>query len=231
MRHSALPCWARLCAAALGVFATGCDTGHLHAQVLQQPCAPLPCGADHVYVYMVNGLTILPHVFGSMNGVGPHVEEDGFRKPRVASHYWRKAFLKEIRRVRCEDPQARFVLVGYSIGGSVVYGMAQDLQADGIFIDLMIYIDAHSFIHDLGCHPQNVGKVVSINSSSLFLPGKCHPGEECYHVDTPRHLAIPHKDETLAIMTEALRQVRAAACAPPVPEGVPQVVPVPSGGN
>ncbi len=177
------------------------------------PCQALPeCCRERVHIFMINGLTILPHVCGSMNGVADYVEQMGFCKPRVACHYWRWCFQNEIRKIHAEDPDARFVLVGYSIGGSVVYSMAQTLEADGIFIDEIIYIDAHSFIHDFNHRPANVGKVASLNSTGWFLPGKCHAGEDCVTINTVFHLAIPRKDETLQALARELNDVALGAC-------------------
>jgi hypothetical protein len=223
--------WAGLCVLALGTITTAsgcigyiCPLAPPPAE-LSEPCQALPaCCRERVHIFMVNGLTILPHVCGSMNGVAGYVEQLGFCEPRVASHYWRWCFQNEIRKIHQEDPEARIVLVGYSIGGSVVYSMAETLEKDGIFIDLIVYLDAHSFIHDLNHRPGNVGKVVSINSSSLWLPGKCHVGEDCHHVDTFWHLALPRKDETLQTLGQALSDL-AHDCGgmPHIPAGPPEV--------
>jgi hypothetical protein len=167
------------------------------------PSQSLPaCGCEHVYIYMINGLTVLPYMAGSMDRVKPFVEELGFCNVKVATHYWRWSFERDIRRVRAQDPDARFVLVGYSIGGSVVCSMAHALEQDGIFIDLIVYIDAHSFVNDFTKRPTNVGKIVAINSNAWVLRGTCRPGQECYTVDTRFHLATPRRDETLQILAE-----------------------------
>jgi len=209
-----------------------------HLRPLEPPPAELtascqaltPGCRDHVYIFMVNGLTLLPHVCGSMNGVAAFVEQLGFCKPRVASHYWRWCFQNEIRRIHQEDPAACFVLVGYSIGGSVVYSMAQTLEEEGIFIDLMVYIDAHSFIHDLNQRPANVGKVVGINSTSWCLSGKCHPGEECHWVETLFHLKAPRKEQTLHTLARELTELATTHCcgsAKPRFEGAPPELSLP----
>jgi hypothetical protein len=168
---------------------------------------------------MINGLTILPHMCGSMNRMAPCVEELGFSKPKVASHYWRWSYQNDIRRIHEEDPRAHFVLVGYSIGGGVVHSMARTLEKDGIFIDLVIYIDAHSLTHSLKEKPANVGKIVSINSTAWMLAGKCHCGEECHQVKTLFHLAAPRQEKTLDVLSSELLKLAAACCGVP-PEQV-----------
>jgi hypothetical protein len=180
-----------------------------HGQLLPDGCQ------DHIYIYMINGLTILPHMCGSMKKVAPSVEELGFCRTKVACHYWRWSYQNEIRRIHQEDPQAHFVLVGYSVGGGVVHAMAQNLAKDGIFIDLMIYIDAHCITGDLEDRPPNVGKIVGINSTAWTLAGQCHCGEECHTVHTLFHLAAPKQQETLDILGCELLKLAAACCAAP----------------
>ncbi len=172
------------------------------------PVPPVP-RRDHVHIFMVNGLTFFPHVLGSMNGVAPYLEQFGFQPPRVASHYWRWQFQDEIRKIHRDDPDASFVLVGYSIGAGVVHAMAEALAADGIAIDLMVYIDGHSFGPGFDRRPANVRRVVSINSAALALGGRAHAGEEAHRVNTPSHLAAPHLEETLNVLSEALNDLAA----------------------
>jgi hypothetical protein len=181
----------------------------------QAGCPVLPAGCrERIHIYMINGLSLLPCLGGSMTRLAPCIEALGFCKPKVASHYSRWAFQNDIRRVHREDPRAHFVLVGYSMGGGVVHAIAQALEKDGIFIDLMVYIDAHGFFQDLNRRPSNVGKIVSMNCSSWLLAGKGRPGEECHHIDTCFHLAAPRQKETLQILAGELFGV-AACCGGP----------------
>jgi hypothetical protein len=180
---------------------------------------------------MVNGLTIVPHIYGSMNGVGPYVEELGFCAPKVACHYWRWSFQNDIRRIHEQDPEAHFVLVGYSIGGSVVHSMARSLEKDGIFIDLLVYIDAHTFVNDLDKRPANVGKIVSINSCAWVLRGKCHACDECHSVDTKFHLAAVQQEKTLVTLAQELTELATAVCGAPGHPALPSGQPLRPGGQ
>lgn len=178
---------------------------------LRARCEALPAGCrERLHVYMINGLTILPHMAGSMNAMAPYVEDLGFCRPKVACHFWRWSYQNDIRRIHCTDPEARFVLVGYSMGASVVYSMAQALEKDGVFIDLIILIDGHTFVHDFKETPSNVGRVVSINSTAWALTGKCRPGQTCYTVETFFHLAAPRQPEALRVLGMELIETAAA---------------------
>jgi len=179
---------------------------------LRERCEALPAGCrERLHIYMINGFTILPHMCGSMNAMAPYVEDLGFGKPKIACHYWRWSYQNDIRRIHSMDPQARFVLVGYSMGASVVYSMAQSLEKDGVFIDLIVLIDGHSLIHDFKETPSNVGRVVSINATAWALAGKCRPGQTCYTVDSFFHLAAPRRPEALRFLGMELIETAAAA--------------------
>jgi hypothetical protein len=155
-------------------------------------------------------LTVLPHIYGSLNRLGEPVKGHGFRKPRVGSHYWRWRFQNEIRRLHREDPQARIVLIGYSIGGGVVHSMARALEADGIPIALVLYVDAHSFVNDFHDRPTNVCRVVNVISSAPCLRGRVLAGaEENYQVPGTWHLGVPRHEATLAVLARELARVAA----------------------
>jgi hypothetical protein len=165
-----------------------------------------------VYIFAINGLTVLPHMCGSLNRLGEPIQGQGFRKPRVGSHYWRWRFQTEIRRIHRHDPQARFVLIGYSIGGGVVRSMARALEADGIPIALVLYVDAHSVVNDLHERPANVCRVVNILSTSVCLRGRVLAGAaENYQVPGTWHLGVPRHDATLGLLARELARVAATA--------------------
>ena len=178
---------------------------------LRERCHSLPAACrERVHVYMINGLTFLPHMVGSMNSVAPYIEDLGFSKTKVGTHYSRWSFQDEIRRIHAQDPGAHFVLIGYSIGGGVVHAMAESLRADGISIDLMVLIDGHSFRHRLSETPANVERVVAINSASPWLAGQSFASQASYSVNAFFHLAAPRREETLRILGNELIHTAAA---------------------
>ena len=101
----------------------------------------------------------------------------------------------------------------YSIGGSVVYSMAQALARDGIFIDLIFYIDPHTFVHNFNERPPNVGRIVAVNSMAWVLPGKYYSGDATHTVDTRFHLAAVRQWKTLAVLAYELTALATAVTA------------------
>ena len=186
---------------------TGCAGSPLRQTVtapkeLCHECRALPqCQRDHVYIFMVNGFTVLPHIYGSLNGMSDFIEDLGLKRPRVATHYWRWRFQDEIRAIYQRDPEARIVLIGYSMGGGVVQEIARTMCAEGVPIALVIFIDPHGICSDFDHRPGNVVRSVNILSRSPILGGRALGEAENHEVDTFWHLAAPKNRtcvETLA---------------------------------
>lgn len=213
--------WA-LCSAVIPAIARGDEPAPAN------PSADVAAGREHVHIFMINGLTILPHIYGSMNPVGETLKNHGYVHNQTATHYWRWSFQDKIRQVYRCDPQARIVLVGYSIGAGVVHGMAHTLEKEGIPIALLVYLDGHTFIEDFHDRPANVERAVCIRSSSFILRGALI--EESNYVemiDGSRHLSVPKKEATLELLLRELDMVALGvpASAPPPPPGYPRKTP------
>jgi hypothetical protein len=165
---------------------------------------------------MINGLTIVPHIYGSLNGIGDSFRELGFEDPRTATHYYRWSFQNKIRCIHREDPQARIVLIGYSIGASVVHSMARALEKEGIPIALLVYLDAHTFVNNFHRRPSNVCRVICITSSGLLLKGATVAEADCIQqVAGAHHLNVPKKMATWHTLVRELDAV--AATVRPMP--------------
>jgi len=189
-------------------------------QLALEQCHSLPkCCRNHVYMVLVNGLD--PLHCGNLPGVRDYLQGLGFRTyyGEVYHGDWLK---RELRKVHQEDPQARFVLVGYSAGGNVVHGLAQDTQADGIFIDTVVYLDAPWVYNSLPKRPANVGRVVSIYTSSSLLGGHALEGADNYQLTNTKHLAAPTHELTLELLAGVLAEV---AVTVPVVETAAPVLP------
>jgi hypothetical protein len=189
--------------------------------------APQPCNREHVYVFMVNGLTVLPHIYGSMNPVGRTLSEHGYCHNETATHYYRWSFQNKIRCIHQSDPQARIVLVGYSIGSGVIHSMARTFEKEGIPIALMVYLDGHSIVNHFDEKFCNVERVVNINSSSHILKGCAVPhADYTVQIESSRHLSVPKKEATLEVLLRELDMVAATVPPPPVEMNIqPQPIP------
>jgi hypothetical protein len=192
-------------------------------------CVP-DCNKDHVYVYLVNGCTVLPHIYGSMTPAGPTLTEHGYIHNQTATHYFRWSFQEKIRRVHCCDPQARIVLVGFSMGSSVVHSMANTLEKEGISIALMVYLDGHTLVNDFHQRPCNVERIVCITSSAYLLRGhKVLEADYLEEIEDSRHLTVPKMEATLQLLLRELDAVAATVSpATAAPMAAPRTAPAPT---
>ena len=106
-------------------------------------CLTLPIGCrEHVYVFFVHGMD--PLNYANMTGVRDYVNELGFGKTYLGQMYHAAYFNREIHRIAGEDPEARFVLIGFSFGANLVRDLAASAKKDDISIDLLIYLGGNT---------------------------------------------------------------------------------------
>src|SRR5262245_33944291 len=121
--------------AAWALAATGC-LGTLHpVHCPQTPecvaCPGLPrCCSNHVHVFFITGLD--PLDYANLNGLAAHCHRLGVCNTYSGQMYHGKSFRNTIVRIRQEDPDSRFVLVGFSLGANVVRWIAHELGRQNI---------------------------------------------------------------------------------------------------
>src|SRR5439155_1183533 len=110
---------------------------------LAQACQELPNGCrDHVYVFMIHGMD--PFDYANLEGVKDYLHELGFTRTYYGQLQHTARFTKEVRRIHQEDPDARFVLIGFSFGANMVRNIARDVKGDSITIDLLLYLGGNT---------------------------------------------------------------------------------------
>jgi hypothetical protein len=185
---------------------------------VQQTCRSLPrCCRSHVYVFLINGVD--PLHCGNLTGVRDYVQDLGFHKTYYGELHHLLWFKSEIRRIHQDDPQARFVLIGYCLGGKAVQCLAHETANDGLFIDLVVFLDAPAVSCEARHRPANVGRVLSIRSSGL-VGGRTLEGAENLYLTDAKHWSAPTHEQTLATLAAALLEVASA-----VPVVEPLVLP------
>jgi hypothetical protein len=189
--------------------------------------APAGDCRDHVHVFLVNGLD--PLHFGNLVGVRDYVRQLGFENTYYGELYDWWWFKKEIRRIHGEDPEARLVLVGFSLGGSMVHSLARSLKAEGVWVDLLVYVDAKTFFNNFHRRPENVGRVLNVTSLSCLWNGKPLEGAENVREGDVWHFGSPTHPDTLKALAANLALVAAAPRTQP-PAGQPGPTPAADGG-
>jgi hypothetical protein len=164
-----------------------------------------PCCRDHVYVFMVHGMD--PFDWANLTGVRDYIQDLGFRKTYYGQLYHVTKFEKEIRRVRAEDPSARFVLIGFSFGANVVRYLANSAKDDGIPIDLLVYFGGNTLNNEAYDQPENAARIVNILASGCIWNGAWMDRAENIHEVDVWHFGSPSHPYTLRVLAHELSEV------------------------
>jgi hypothetical protein len=143
---------------------------------------------------------------------------------------------RAIETVRRCDPEARIVLLGYSFGANLVRSITNEMQADGTFIDCLIYVGGDTIFNTPQSRPQNVGLILNITGHGaifvgrdLFLKGDDIDGAVNHRLDI-HHFGIVGQRDTINLIGQMLISQAASADAstqPPVEQ--PPAIPTPPG--
>jgi hypothetical protein len=191
-----------------------------------------------VYIFLVHGLD--PLDFANLSGVRDHIVDLGFHKTYYGQFYHAGFFAKEIRRIHQEDPDARFVVIGFSLGASQARNICQRVKEDGIPIALLVYLDGNTLENTRADRPENAKQIVNILASGYVwngaqLDGAINLNEtDVYHFDAPTHKRTTHLlDDQLLTIAASVPRVEPANPAPmpesdtePTPPRSPKQVPL-----
>jgi len=180
-----------------------------------EPCQAMSSYARrHVCVFLANGVD--PLGLGNLSGVRQYLHSLGFTRTYYGQPYHGHWFAKELRRARKEDPEARFVLMGYGMGADTLRAVARSACQDGIGIDLFVSFHASPD----GC------------LSPGAAPMREGEGTAAFPLPEEQMLGSPTDARTLHLLATELVEVAALvpAVAPapqPEPESGPEVAPPP----
>ncbi len=177
-----------------------------------------PCCKDHVYIFAINGLD--PLCKGNFNGLCKYFKEQGFQHTYFGQLYTSHWIAGKIRQVRQEDPQARIVLIGFSLGCNYSKCIANMLCKDGISIDLLVYLSGDYIPNTPKSNPSNVCQLLNITAHGLwatgwdlFFNGSDINGAYNCRLDR-RHISVPSQRETMQMIGDRL-MVLACSSTPP----------------
>jgi hypothetical protein len=175
-------------------------------------CLEVPCDhRDHVHIFVVNGVD--PANICNLRGLYDYLRALGFRSVHFGQLWDAHCFATEIRRLRCADPRARIVLLGFSAGANIAWRMAQSLNADGVQLDLLVYLGGDMLRNCRGARPENACRVLNIRAWGLvFLAGGLINGAdidgcENHHFGFIRHSRLPAHQPMLELLAHELTLV------------------------
>jgi hypothetical protein len=175
---------------------------------LPQWCRGRPCHKERVHIFGVNGLN--PLCLGNFNGLCGYFRQQGFTNTYFGQLYTSHVFAAKIRQIRQADPNARIVLIGFSLGANYVKWVANALARDGVTVDLLVYLVGDTVWNTPSSYPENVRRVVNVRAKGLILTG----GDLLFNGDDiagasnvrveARHILVPSRKETLELLTREL---------------------------
>src|ERR1700687_3400844 len=165
-------------------------------------CEAAPAdGKEHVHTFVVNGLD--PLQLGNLNGMTGYLRRLGFPQTHFEPLYGYRATRRHVREIHQSDPDAKIVLVGYSVGALVVRRLANDLQREGIVVDRLVYLGGDFIPNSEGSRPSNVARVVNIRGHGsffsgydLFFNGTDIDNAQNLRLDS-RHFLLPSRGQTM----------------------------------
>jgi hypothetical protein len=181
---------------------------------LLHPCQAVPqCCRDHVYIFMVHGLD--PLNLCNLSGVRAYLHQLGFTKTYYGQLYHAWWFEKELHQIHHDDPQAHFVLIGFSYGANVVRHLAHSAEREDIPIDLLVYLGGNTLENIPDDQPENAAHIVNVLAAGCIWNGAMLDRAENIHVTDVLHFGSPTHPRTLEALARAMAGVAASI---PVPE-------------
>jgi hypothetical protein len=196
--------------------------------VLAEPCSGVPKGArDHVYVFLVHGMD--PLDYANLTGLRDFIQDLGFRNTYLGQLYHPPYLYQQILRVHQEDPDARFVLIGFSFGANMVRYLAQDMKTHDIPVDLLVYLGGNTLHNNDYDQPENVKRILNILASGAIWHGDTMDRAENIQVTDVWHFGSPTHPKTVELLSRELAAVAASVPAevPADPEPEPETAPTP----
>lgn len=167
----------------------------------EDPPAPDP----HTYVFVADGLD--PLELAGTRGLAARIREAGFPHTRYGAWYEVDQFEREIRAIAATDPDARFALIGYSMGTYKVRKAANRLAQDGVPVAVLGYIGGDFLDDGAYTRPPGVGRVVNVTGEgflltggSLVANGTTICGATNLHLAGTKHFHLPGHPDTASVL-------------------------------
>jgi hypothetical protein len=166
---------------------------------------------------MVHGLD--PFNVCNLSGVRDYLHQLGFTKTYYGQLYHAWWFEKELHRIHHDDPEAHFVLIGFSYGANVARHLAHSAQTEDIPVDLLVYLGGNTLENIPDDQPENAGHIVNVLAAGCIWNGAILDRAENIHVTDVWHFGSPTHPRTLEALGRGMAHV---ADSLPIPESPPR---------
>lgn len=173
-------------------------------QLALSACIP-QSARNHVHVFFIHGMD--PFDWANLEGVRDYVQTLGYIKTHYGQLYHVWQFESDLCRIHHEDPDARFVLVGFSFGANMVRNVARIAGAEQIPIDLLVYLGGNTLKDCPEDKPENALHIVNILATGCIWNGDHLEGADNFNYGDVWHFGSPSHPKTLDVLAEELAKV------------------------
>jgi hypothetical protein len=170
------------------------------------PQLPQEC-RQHVYVFFVTGMD--PLDYANLHGVRDFLNDIDYPKTYTGQLYHVGYFAEEIRRIHQVDPEARFVLLGFSFGANAVRDIASNVGKDAIPIDLLVYCGGNTLKDCPEDQPANAIRILNFLANGCVWNGDHLSGATNEYYGDVWHFGSVTHLKTLEILVDELAVVAA----------------------
>ncbi|HEY1375553.1 MAG TPA: hypothetical protein VGF55_02105 [Gemmataceae bacterium] len=193
-------------------------------------CADVPCACrGKVYVFLMSGLD--PFDLDRVADFRAALIRAGFNRVYNGQAFHDSYFAREMHRLALEEPDARFVLVGFSLGADYAVSLAESVAHYNIPITLLASVDPYWWSAAPTERPTNVQQVMQIHGQPLLFANRASAGmdveiPESFPTNITAHpLTVEHLARTLASIAGTLPRPELPPAAP-VPDDSPTPRPI-----
>ncbi len=162
---------------------------------------------NHVHVFLIHGMD--PFDWANLAGLRDYIQSLGYIKTHYGQLYHIWKFEDELRQIHRDDPDARFVLIGFSFGANMVRNLANDANEEHIPIDLLIYLGGNTLKDCPKDRPENALHIVNILATGCIWNGDQLEGADNLNYGDVWHFGSPTHPKTLDVLAEELVKVAA----------------------
>ena len=195
-----------------------------------------------VYVFLMNGSDVFD--VGHLKELECSIHQAGFPKVYYAQQLDQEWYYKELHRLRRDDPDNRFVLVGQGTAAGQLQQLACRVTTDGIPLDAVVYLDP---VGETSENAEDASYPTSVLRSRLWPESPRLSNAYSLTIAEVGHTHLPNHPATvqqlIGILTDSARRVPIARkpidCIPltdepkpiPRPDKPKEVPPYPAGWN
>jgi len=177
-----------------------------HQQLLPAEMIPAAC-RNHVHLFIIHGMD--PLDLANLAGLTEYIQQLGYIKTHYGQLYHLGEFKKELRKVHEQDPESRFVLIGFSFGANMVKHLANAVKDEPITIDLLVYLGGNTLENTPETQPDHVVHVVNILATGCIWNGCTMDRADNIHYTNVWHFGSPTHPQTLELLSHELAVVAA----------------------